>query len=194
LENEGFEVERAESGQEALAVTGEVDVIILALMPPDIDGLDACRLFRDRGFRGGILILSVRAGEIDRVVGLDAGADDYMTKPFRLAELHARLRALVGRTSEAVTPSVGKSIRIEAEAHRAFMGDEELHLSPKEFEALRLLTRNAGKVIPREVFTSELWREGWDGSAKTFGCPLGPAQAKARGPPSIPGRRTRRPY
>jgi len=100
LQREGYDVERVAEGQAAVARarTGNLDLVILDLGLPDLDGLDVCRTVRADGYTGGILILTARGGELDRVVGLDVGADDYMAKPFGLAELLARTRALLRRS------------------------------------------------------------------------------------------------
>ena len=105
LEREGYDVAWVGNGREVLDVVGAgpVDVVILDLSLPDMDGLDVCRALRDGGYEGAILIVTARTGELDRVVGLDSGADDYLTKPFGLAELQARVRALLRRTRTAAS-------------------------------------------------------------------------------------------
>jgi DNA-binding response OmpR family regulator len=113
-----------------------------------------------------ILILTARADEVDTVVGLDAGADDYVTKPFRLAELLARVRALLRRGSTE-TPIV-QGVRIDAESRRAWMGEQELQLTTKEFDLLRVLVRDAGKVVTREQIMREVWDTNWWGSTKNL--------------------------
>src|SRR4051812_27033059 len=104
LEREGYAVQRVDNGTEAIARVGtdHVDLVILDLGLPDLDGLEVCRTVRAAGYHGGILILTARGGELDRVVGLDVGADDYLSKPFGLSELLARARALLRRTNRDV--------------------------------------------------------------------------------------------
>ena len=115
---------------------------MLDLGLPGMDGLEVCRRLRTEGSGVPVLVLTARADEVDTVVGLDAGADDYVTKPFRLAELLARVRALLRRGGvEAAAAMHG--VRIDVESHRAWMGDQELTLTAKEFDLLRVLVRDA---------------------------------------------------
>jgi DNA-binding response OmpR family regulator len=133
-----------------------------------MDGLEVARRLRSEGHAVPILILTARADEVDTVVGLDAGADDYVTKPFRLAELLARVRALLRRgTTEPVQPST-HGVRIDVESHRAWMGDDELQLTAKEFDLLRVLVRDAGRVVTREQLMREVWDTTWWSSTKTL--------------------------
>ena len=114
-----------------------------------------------------VLILTARADEVDTVVGLDAGADDYVTKPFRLAELLARVRALLRRNPTETSPSTDQ-LRIDPEGRRAWFKDEELQLTAKEFDLLRVLVREQGKVVSREQLMREIWETAWFGSTKTL--------------------------
>ena len=114
-----------------------------------------------------MLILTARADEVDTVVGLDAGADDYVTKPFRLAELLARVRALL-RRGTAEVPGTVRGVRVDAEARRAWHGDTELDLTTKEFDLLWILLRDAGKVVTREQIMREVWDAKWWTSTKTL--------------------------
>src|SRR5512134_1157590 len=125
LGREGYDVERVSEGSSAVAkaLAGRVDLMILDLGLPDIDGLEVCRQVRAGGYDGGVLILTARGGELDRVVGLDVGADDYMSKPFGLAELLARTRALLRRSGGAqqpaqATPTTTPGLRIDTQARR----------------------------------------------------------------------------
>jgi DNA-binding response OmpR family regulator len=155
-------------------------LVVLDLGLPDIDGLDVCRQLRDEGFAGGIIILTARDGELDRVVGLDVGADDYIAKPFALAELLARLRALLRRSAGALATPVAAadagagaeasphSLVVDADARRVFAGGREIALSTKEFDLLELLARDRGIVATRERLMDEVWDENWFGSTKTL--------------------------
>jgi len=136
-----------------------------------MDGLDVAREIRNKGLTTPVLVLTARADEVDLVVGLDAGADDYVTKPFRLAELLARVRALLRRTHGDPTDEeelVAQDVRIDVAAHRAFQGDRELHLTTKEFELLRVLIASAGSVVVRDTLMRDVWGSEPVGSTKTL--------------------------
>jgi DNA-binding response OmpR family regulator len=177
LEREGYDVAWVESGHEVLDLVGRepVDVIILDLSLPDMDGLDVCRALREGGFEGAIMIVTARTGELDRVVGLDSGADDYLTKPFGLAELQARVRALLRRTrpSRAAEVRTGSALRVDVEARRVYAGDAEIKLTSKEFDVLTVLEAHRDKVVPRGRLMSEVWDENWYGSTKTLDVTIG---------------------
>jgi DNA-binding response OmpR family regulator len=168
LRREGYQVEVTQDGPTTLDVAlGEgADLILLDIGLPELDGLEVCRRVRAEGHAVPVLILTARADEVDTVVGLDAGADDYVTKPFRLAELLARVRALLRRgTAEG---SAARGVRIDPEARRAWHGDTELDLTTKEFDLLLLLLREAGKVVTREQIMGEVWDAKWWTSTKTL--------------------------
>jgi DNA-binding response OmpR family regulator len=171
LEREGYSVERVATGSAGLerAARGDVDLVVLDLGLPGMDGLEVARRLRAEGHTVPILVLTARADEVDTVVGLDAGADDYVTKPFRLAELLARVRALLrrGAAEPAVAPTT-HGVRIDVESHRAWMGDEELQLTAKEFDLLRVLVRDAGRVVTRDQLMREVWDTTWWSSTKTL--------------------------
>ena len=126
------------------------------------------RRLRAEGLTVPVLILTARADEVDTVVGLDAGADDYVTKPFRLAELLARARALLRRgVSEAASPE-DVPVRIDPAGHRVFVYDKEIGLTAKEFELLTVLARHEGRVVSREQLMRDVWDTAWYGSTKTL--------------------------
>jgi DNA-binding response OmpR family regulator len=136
-----------------------------------MDGLDVARAIRNLGLTTPVLVLTARADEVDLVVGLDAGADDYVTKPFRLAELLARVRALLRRTVGEPADEdelTAQNVRVDVAAHRAFQGERELHLTAKEFELLRVLVGAAGTVVARETLMREVWDSDPTGSTKTL--------------------------
>lgn len=173
LGREGYEVQVRGDGKGALDVAAAgVDLVVLDLGLPDVDGLDVCRRMRAEGVTVPVLVLTARADEVDTVVGLDAGADDYVTKPFRLAELLARVRALLRRGGvepggEPVVATV-HGVRVDAASRRAWVGDEELQLTAKEFDLLRVLLREAGSVVTREQLMREVWDTEWWSSTKTL--------------------------
>ena len=172
LGREGYEVRPHGTGQAAIDdLANGVDLVVLDLGLPDMDGLDVARHIRSKGLTLPILVLTARADEVDLVVGLDAGADDYVTKPFRLAELLARVRALLRRAGGDVTEEdelVAQDVRVDVAAHRAFRGNREMHLTAKEFELLRVLVRDAGSVVGRETLMREVWGTDPTGSTKTL--------------------------
>lgn len=171
LGREGYEVRPHGTGRGAIENSAGVDLVVLDLGLPDMDGLDVARHLRSQGSTVPILILTARTDEVDMVVGLDAGADDYVTKPFRLAELLARVRALLRRVGGDITDEdelKAQDVRVDVAAHRAFQGNRELHLTAKEFELLRVLVRDAGAVIERDDIMREVWGSDPTGSTKTL--------------------------
>ena len=181
LEREGYDVSWVDSGQKALdSLPSGPEVVILDLGLPDIDGLEVCRRAREAGFEGAIMIVTARAGELDRVVGLDYGADDYLAKPFGLAELQARVRALLRRTSSASGAAEARpdGLRIDVDARRVYAGDEEVPLTGKEFEVLNILAANRDKVVSRGRLMADVWDENWYGSTKTLDVTIGRLRQK----------------
>ncbi|MGZ5399499.1 MAG: response regulator transcription factor [Nocardioides sp.] len=186
LEREGYEVVRVESGGIALdhIASHQADVMILDLGLPDMDGLEVCQKARAAGFDGAILIVTARAGELDRVVGLDYGADDYLSKPFGLAELQARVRALLRRTGTPVVSEPERrddQLQIDQDARRVFYGDLEVMLTGKEYDVLDILVAERGKVVSRERLMADVWDENWYGSTKTLDVTIGRLRAKLEG-------------
>ena len=168
LRREGYEVDVAPDGPSTLeaATAGGVDLIVLDIGLPRLDGLEVCRRLRSEGHSVPVLILTARADEVDTVIGLDAGADDYVTKPFRLAEFLARVRALLRR--RGTESSTVQGVRVDAGARRAWIGETELDLTTKEFDLLNLLVSEAGKVVTREQIMRDVWDSKWWGSTKTL--------------------------
>lgn len=186
LEREGYDAVRVAAGEPAVARVreGGIGVVILDLGLPDIDGLDVCRRIREFDARVGVLILTARDGELDRVVGLDVGADDYLPKPFGLAELLARVRALLRR--QAAEPGPGPvddgprppGLRVDPRARRVFVEDREVALTSKEFDVLALLAQAPGEVVTRSRLMDEVWDENWYGSTKTLDVTVGRLRQK----------------
>lgn len=183
LEREGYEVTWVDNGQKALdsLASDPSEVVILDLGLPDFDGLEVCRRARDAGYAGAIMIVTARAGELDRVVGLDYGADDYLAKPFGLAELQARVRALLRRTASlaAVAPDAADGgLRIDVAARRVYAGEAEVALTGKEFEVLNILAAHRDKVVSRDRLMADVWDENWYGSTKTLDVTIGRLRQK----------------
>jgi two-component system, OmpR family, response regulator len=160
LREEGHAADIAERGEDAawMALAARYDAIVLDIMLPGIDGFETCRQLRQRGVWTPVLMLTARDAVGDRVVGLDAGADDYLTKPFSFEELLARLRALNRRTpaERPVMVEVG-DLLLDPAAHRVWRGQTELDLSAKEFALLELLMRRPGNVLTRGQLLEGAW-------------------------------------
>jgi DNA-binding response OmpR family regulator len=168
LRREGHEVEICGDGPTALeaARSGTADLLVLDLGLPGMDGLDVCRALRAGGHDLPVLMRTARNDEVDAVVGLDAGADDYVSKPFRVGELLARVRAQLRRSAGSAL--VVQGVRVDPESRRAWVDEAEITLTAKEFELLRLLVQEAGTVVPRERIMREVWETDWWGSSKTL--------------------------
>ncbi len=168
LQREGYQVEVVADGPTALDVTTRqrVDVLVLDLGLPGMDGLEVCRRLRASGAEVPVLMLTARTDEVDFVVGLDAGADDYVAKPFRLAELLARIRALLRRRVPEVLDAGG--VRMDVGARLVTVDGREVPLANKEFELLRVLMSRAGHVVSRDEILSEVWNDLESKTSKTL--------------------------
>jgi DNA-binding response OmpR family regulator len=174
LDSQGYTVRHLARGARALAAAGDdVGLVILDLGLPDVDGIDVCRRLRAARPELAILILTARDHELDVVTGLDAGADDYLVKPFRLSELLARVRAHLRRTEatepeDRAAPLQAGDVTVDRAARRAWHGTDELALRPKEFDLLALLVAEAGRAVTRERIMRDVWDTEWMGSTKTL--------------------------
>lgn len=160
LREEGHAADVAANGEDAvwMAEAAPFDVIVLDVMLPGLDGFAVCRRLREREVWTPVLMLTARDAVEDRVSGLDAGADDYLTKPFALDELLARLRALARRApSERPTMLTVGELRLDPASHRAWRGEAELELSTKEFALLELFMRNPGDALSRDQLLDGAW-------------------------------------
>lgn len=157
LQREGYAVEVVTDGLSALefADAGRADLLVLDLGLPGMDGLEVCRRLRSSGRGLPVLMLTARADEVDFVVGLDAGADDYVAKPFRLAELLARIRALMRRQAPGAVEVNG--VKMDMAGRVVTVDGQEITLANKEFELLRVLIQRAGQVVTREEILAEVW-------------------------------------
>jgi DNA-binding response OmpR family regulator len=171
LTSQGFDAEWAHDGTTAIDLVGATrpGLVLLDLGLPDLDGIEVCRRLRALDPVMRIVILTARRDEVDVVLGLDAGADDYVTKPFRLAELLARVRAHMRRSEqpEADRLVVG-DVEIDTAARRVRVEGREIDLRAREFELLVFLARHAGSAVTRERIMTEVWDEHWFGSTKTL--------------------------
>jgi two-component system OmpR family response regulator len=166
LREEGYAVDVANDGTNGLwlATENDYDAIVLDVLLPGMDGFEVCRRARAAGRWAPVLLLTARDAVDDRVRGLDAGADDYLTKPFSFAELAARLRALI-RRGGGTRPTVLEvgNLRLDPATHRAWRDDNELALSPKEMAVLELLMRHPGEVVTRTQLLERAWDFAYDG-------------------------------
>lgn len=162
LEEEGYQVAAATSGEEGyfLATTQPVDVVVLDLMLPGRNGMQVLKELRSHGFSKPVLILTSRDAVEDRVAGLDAGADDYLVKPFAFAELHARLRALLRRpVAERELSLRADNLEMDLLARRVVRDGLELDLSKREFDLLEYLLRHKNMAVTREMLGRDVWKE-----------------------------------
>lgn len=177
LRLEGYEVLEAPDGSEALAALERtrVDAIVLDILMPYVDGLSVCRTLRSRGDRTPVLMLTARHEVGDRVAGLDAGADDYLTKPFALTELLARLRALLRRTRPETESGVlrYRDLELDGLSRRARRGGRLIELTKTEYDLLELLISNAGIVLNRDLIYREIWDIDFETSSNSLDVYIG---------------------
>ncbi len=186
LRREGYDVVRVATGQEALDAE-ETDVVLLDLRLPDVDGFTVCRELRARS-DVPIIVVSARGEEVDRVVGLELGADDYVVKPFGLRELVARIRAVTRRRDGGgIRREVLRAgpLEVDERARRAAYDGRELQLTAKEFDLLALLASDAGAVVSRETILRHVWDTTWYGSQKTIDVHVASLRKKVGDPEAI---------
>jgi len=201
LSAEGYEVVTAADGLTALEVAREEqpDLIVLDLMLPQLDGFEVCRILR-RETSVPILMLTARGSEVDRVVGLEVGADDYLTKPFSMRELTARVRALLRRVRliradmerkqdvSATEQLTFRDLVIDIDRRKVLLGGDTLHLKPKEFDLLAFLARHPGMALSRDLLLERVW--GWDygGGSRTVDVHVRWLREKIEADPANPDR------
>jgi two-component system, OmpR family, response regulator RegX3 len=200
LNNEGFRVTVARDGMEAMSLfeEAEPDIILLDLMLPKMSGIDVCRNIRSRS-QVPIIVVTAKGTEIDTVVALEVGADDYVTKPYRLRELVARMRAVLRRAPggpEATDTAAiefgndgiweSNGIKVDFDPRRVFARGEEVHLRRKEFELLRLLVENSGRVLTRDVLIDRVWGTDYIGDTKTLDVHIKRLRSRIEADPSTP--------
>ena len=200
LTREGFNVEVATDGAEALMKFEDAvpDLVLLDVMLPKMSGIDVCRLIRKRS-QVPIIMVTAKGAEIDTVVGLEVGADDYVSKPYRMRELVARMRAVMRRNgtgAPAPEPEVSGgaivvgSLALDPEEHRVTLDGAEVALPLKEFELLHLLLANAGRVLTRDVLIDRVWGSDYVGDTKTLDVHVKRLRAKLEDDPANPTRIT----
>jgi len=197
LRREGFDVVVATDGAQALDMFDEVqpDLVLLDVMLPKISGIDVCRQLRKKT-QIPIIMVTAKGAEIDTVVGLEVGADDYVTKPYRLRELVARMRAVLRRTelngvtAVVLAPGIVQvgDVSLDPEEHRVSVRDQELTLPLKEFELLHILLANAGRVLPRETLIDRVWGNDYVGDTKTLDVHVKRLRGKIEDDPAVPNR------
>jgi two-component system response regulator RegX3 len=196
LKREGFRVQVARDGAEALDVFDAVqpDLVLLDVMLPKVSGIDVCRELRRRS-SVPIIMVTAKGSEIDTVVGLEVGADDYVTKPYRLRELVARMRAVLRRRAgEATTVALGGDalevgdVALDPERHEVVIRGASVQLPLKEFELLEILLANAGRVLTRETLIDRVWGSDYVGDTKTLDVHVKRLRGKVEADPSLPTR------
>ncbi|MEN9505114.1 MAG: putative two-component system response regulator [Actinomycetota bacterium] len=197
LTREGFRVEVARDGLEALDRFDLVrpDIVLLDVMLPRVSGIDVCRQLRKRS-QVPIIMVTAKSSEIDTVVGLEVGADDYVTKPYRMRELVARMRAVMRRRavepvddggSTGTVVTVG-AVSLDPEEHRVIVDGREMTLPLKEFELLHILLVHAGKVLPRETLIDRVWGHDYVGDTKTLDVHIKRLRSRLESEPGQPER------
>jgi two-component system response regulator RegX3 len=191
LKREGYEVAWARDGTQGLRsfeVSG-ADLVVLDLMLPGISGEDVCKQIR-RSSSVPVLILTAKDSEVDKVVGLELGADDYVTKPFSTRELIARIRAIMRRSAAPTAASSGVleagGIRLDADRAEVTVNGVEIHLPRKEFELLELLMSNTGLVLSRDTLMDEVWGPDYFGDTRTLDVHIKRLRAKCEADPHAP--------
>ncbi len=194
LARDGFDVASAPTAEQGLAAfdAREPDLVLLDVMLPDGDGRDVLRRIRASSTTP-VVMLTARGAEVDRVLGLELGADDYVTKPFSAAEVAARIRAVLRRADAARVPRAAEEdeiavgdVRLSLATHSAARGDEPLELTPKEFDILRLLLQRAGRLVRRDELMDEVWDPNWFGSTKTLDVHVSALRKKLGDDPAAP--------
>lgn len=188
LEDSGFAVEAVVRGDDGLraAESTDFDLILLDLMLPGMDGIEVCRQLRARNVRTPIVMVTARTTEVDKVLGLEMGADDYIAKPFGIAELTARIKAILRRmdsltaaaAGESAPINVGTSVRIDPKSRQVTVRGTIVSLTPKEFELLLHLARNPGRVYSRSQLLDAVWGYSHEGYEHAVNCHINRLRGK----------------
>lgn len=193
LLQDGMEVDCAYDGEEALnmAKANSYDMILLDVMLPKMDGFEVCQAIREFS-DVPIVMLTAKGDDMDKILGLEYGADDYITKPFNILEVKARIKAIMRRTSPERTPQVQSSviekgdIKLDCDSRRLFINDNEINLTAREFELLEILIKNENKVYSRENLLKIVWGEDYPGDVRTVDVHVRRLREKIEANPSEP--------
>lgn len=189
LKKNGYEVTAAADGREALAKAVGMDLVLLDIMLPEVDGLEVCRRLKADPQTSGIpiIMLTAKAEEIDRVLGLELGADDYVVKPFSMRELLARVKAVLRRSAKDSQSEKGREetlkiggLRLDFSSYQAWLHDEPIALTPKEYELLKLLVTNPGRAFTRDELLERIWGYEYYGDTRTVDVHIRHLRAKLK--------------
>lgn len=189
LKKNGYEVTAAADGREALAKAAGMDLVLLDIMLPEVDGLEVCRRLKADPQTSGIpiIMLTAKAEEIDRVLGLELGADDYVVKPFSMRELLARVKAVLRRSAKDSQSEKGREdtlkiggLRLDFSSYQAWLHDEPIALTPKEYELLKLLVTNPGRAFTRDELLERIWGYEYYGDTRTVDVHIRHLRAKLK--------------
>ena len=194
LKKNGYSVETAADGREARAKAAGMDLVLLDIMLPEVDGLEVCRRLKADPQTSGIpiIMLTAKAEEIDRVLGLELGADDYVVKPFSMRELLARVKAVLRRSAKDSQSEKGREetlkiggLRLDFSSYQAWLHDEPIALTPKEYELLKLLVTNPGRAFTRDELLERIWGYEYYGDTRTVDVHIRHLRAKLKGDENI---------
>ena len=193
LEQDGMDVDCAYDGEEALAMAraNEYDMILLDIMLPKMDGFEVCQAIREFSDMP-IVMLTAKGDDMDKILGLEYGADDYITKPFNILEVKARIKAIMRRTygprekKETTSVIVKGDLRLDCDSRRLFIHDKEVNLTAKEFDLLELLVKNENKVYRREDLLGLVWGKDYPGDVRTVDVHVRRLREKIEANPSEP--------
>ncbi len=192
LEQDGYEILTAQDGEEALSVFGDndVDLVLLDVMLPKMDGIQVCQRIREQS-NVPIIMLTAKGEDMDKILGLEYGADDYMTKPFNVLEVKARIKSIFRRTTQPVRVDEKKTVRVhDMEVNlvnrSVTLGGKDIRLTAKEFDLLQLFIQNRGKVFSREAMLETVWKYDYMGDARTVDVHIRRLREKIERVPSQP--------
>ena len=194
LKKNGYEVTAAADGREALAKAAGMDLVLLDIMLPEVDGLEVCRRLKADPQTSGIpiIMLTAKGEDMDKILGLEYGADDYITKPFNILEVKARIKAIIRRTGKKKDQKedgklvVKGDMKIDCESRRVVIGDREINLTAKEFDLLELLATHPNKVYSRENLLNLVWGYEYPGDVRTVDVHIRRLREKIEAQPSDP--------